>query len=59
MNNKQLNYKWNEEFQKEKYRAKIRFNDYKTTVKGVPPKYKYRITMDNRKTYKELKQKIA
>ena len=48
-------YKWDIEFLKSKSRATIRFNDYKTTVKGVPPKYKYKITMDNRKTYKELK----
>jgi len=44
---------------KDKSRVLIKFNDYKTTKKGKPPKYTLRFQIDNKSTLGDVKEKIS
>mmetsp|Transcript_15613 Transcript_15613/g.13351 ORF Transcript_15613/g.13351 Transcript_15613/m.13351 type:complete len:304 (+) Transcript_15613:133-1044(+) len=50
---------WEKEFDKEKHRVIIKFNDPNNSVEGEGANYENQITIDNRKTLGELKRVIA
>jgi hypothetical protein len=51
--------KWNKEFEEDKFRCAIIFNDPRLTASDLVPEYNYELSMDTRLTMYELKAKVA
>ena len=50
--------KWDKEFENDKYKCTIQFNDPRKVVTGVPD-YEFCVEIDNRKMFADVKKRIS